>query len=274
MNQNLWKILKYMTLILGAVAVILPIYTVLVSAFKTTEEYKTSGKLELPHSFLNFDNFMTIFQSGGIGRAFLMTILIIGLALIGNILFGSMVAYVLTRFRFKFRKAVLFAYIIPLFIPMITTQVATFKIIQALGLFNTMFAPIVIWVGADAIVIFIYLQFMETIPYSLDEAAMLEGASYFTIYWKVIFPLLMPATATVAIIRSITMYNDFYIPFLYMPKQDLSVISTFLYKFQGPFSAQWNVICAGVVIVLIPTVIAFLILQKQIYSGVAQGSVK
>lgn len=131
-----------------------------------------------------------------------------------------------------------------------------------------------IWLGADAIVIFIYLQFMETIPKDLDEAAMMEGASYFRIYGSIIFPLLKPATATVLIIRSIWMYNDFYIPFLYMPRQDLAVVSTFLYKFQGPFNSEWNVICAGVILAIIPTITIFLFMQKYIYSGLAKGAVK
>lgn len=77
-----------------------------------------------------------------------------------------------------------------------------------------------------------------------------------------------------AIIRGVTIYNDFYIPFLYMPDQNLQTLSTSLYKFMGPYGGQWNVICAGIILIIIPTLVAFLFLQKYIYSGFLNGSVK
>lgn len=128
--------------------------------------------------------------------------------------------------------------------------------------------------GTDIIAIYIFLQFLGTIPRELDEAAIIEGASYLTIYSRIILPLLKPAIATVIIIKGVAVYNDFYIPFLYMPKASLGVISTTLFKFKGPYGSQWEVICAGVVIAIIPTLIAFLTLQKYIYSGLTAGSVK
>lgn len=159
-------------------------------------------------------------------------------------------------------------------IPMVTTQVATFKIVNTFGLFDTIWAPIVLYLGADVMSLYIMLLFMDSIPVSLDEAAKLEGASYPYIFFKIILPNLKPAIATVAIIRGVTIYNDFYIPFLYMPDQNLQTLSTSLYKFMGPYGGQWNVICAGIILIIIPTLVAFLFLQKYIYSGFLNGSVK
>jgi raffinose/stachyose/melibiose transport system permease protein len=103
---------------------------------------------------------------------------------------------------------------------------------------------------------------------------MLDGASYFTIFWRIILPLLKPAIVTVLIVKGVNIYNDFYTPFLYMPKSELQVISTALFKFQGPYGAHWEIICAGVMIAIIPTMIIFLALQKYIYNGFTEGSVK
>jgi len=114
---------------------------------------------------------------------------------------------------------------------------------------------------------------LDRIPISLDEAAMIDGASYFTIYWKIILPLLKPAIATSIILSGIGIYNDFYTPFLYMPDPELRTISTALFNFKGPMGSQWEVIAAGIMIVIIPTLIIFIALQKHIYNGV-QGSVK
>src|SRR5690349_22446398 len=95
-------------------------------------------------------------------------------------------------------------------------------------MFDTRWAPIALYMGTDIVSIYIFLQFVRSIPTSLDEAARIDGANAFTIYRKIIFPLLKPAIATVVIVKGITVYNDFYIPFLYMPSQDLGVISTSL----------------------------------------------
>jgi multiple sugar transport system permease protein len=185
-----------------------------------------------------------------------------------------MIAYVLDRFKFKGKKIMVAAFLLATLIPSVTTQVATFQIINALDLFNTRWAAIVMYLGTDIIAVYIFLQFLGSISSALDESAMLDGASYFTIYWRIILPLLKPAIVTVIIVKGVNIYNDFYTPFLYMPKTDLQVISTALFKFKGPFGSQWEVISAGIMIAIIPTMIIFLLLQKYIYNGFAQGSVK
>jgi multiple sugar transport system permease protein len=103
---------------------------------------------------------------------------------------------------------------------------------------------------------------------------MIDGANRWTVYWRIILPLLSPAIATAVIIKGIAIYNEFYIPFLYMPAKDLGVISTSLYRFKGPYGAQWEVIAAGTILVILPTVILFLFLQRYIYRGLVAGAVK
>jgi multiple sugar transport system permease protein len=202
------------------------------------------------------------------------TFIILIISLIGATLTGSMIAFVLNRFNFKGKKLLLGAFLLATLIPSVTTQVATFQIVSNLGLFNTRWASIILYMGTDIIAVYIFLQFLESISVSLDESAMLDGASYFTIYWKIILPLLKPAIVTVLIVKGVGIYNDFYTPFLYMPSPDLQVISTALFTFKGPFGSQWEVISAGIMIAIIPTIIIFLALQKYIYNGFASGSVK
>src|SRR5665647_3199855 len=150
----------------------------------------------------------------------------------------------------------------------------TFQVVHALGAYNTRVAPILLFMGTDIISIYIFIQFMRGIPKELDEAAFLDGANHWRIYRSVIFPLLKPAIATVIIIKGIAIYNEFYIPFLYMPSRNLPVISTALFRFKGPYAASWQVIAAGIIIVVIPTLIIFLLLQRHIYNGLTQGAVK
>jgi ABC-type glycerol-3-phosphate transport system permease component len=192
----------------------------------------------------------------------------------GTILIGSMAAYAIDRFEFRLKRTVIALFLLATLVPAVTTQVATFQVINQLGLFNTRWSAIALFLGTDIVSILIFTQFLRGVPRELDEAAALDGAGPFTIYWRIILPLLKPAIATVVIIKSIAIYNEFYIPFLYMPSSDLGVISTSLFRFKGPFGAQWEVISAGVIIVIVPTLVVFLALQRFIYNGFTSGATK
>lgn len=274
LKQLIVSILKYFSLIVASLVAIVPILVVFFASFKTSKEYKTTGPLTLPESFFNFGNYITAFTKGKMLQGFGNTLLIMVVSLTGAILLGTMIAYVLHRFDFKFKKVILAMFLLATLVPSVTTQVATFQVVSALGLYNTRLAPMILYMGTDIIAVYIFLQFMDSISFSMDEAAMMEGASYFSIYARIILPLLKPAIATVVILKGVGIYNDFYTPFLYMPNSDLNVLSTALFKFKGPYSAQWEIICACIIIVMIPTVIAFLGLQKYIYNGFTSGSVK
>jgi len=207
-------------------------------------------------------------------KGFINTVIILFFSLIGSVLSGSMVAFVFSRFNMKFNTFVKGMFLLSVMIPNVVTQISTFQIIHALGLYNTRLAPIVLYFGTDIIAIYIFLQFLNSISVSLDESAIIEGANYLQVFTKIILPLLAPAVVTVLITKGVTIYNDFYIPFLYMPDSDLLTISTTLFKFKGPFGAHWEVICAGVLVIMIPTVVVFIALQKYIYNGLVSGSVK
>ncbi len=265
--------LKYFTLAVAVVIVFFPIYSVFVGAFKTKVEFYQSG-LSLPESFFNFDNFKRVFEVGKLGLGFTNIFYILAVSLTGNVIIGTMVAYALGRFDFALKKPIMGLYLIAQVIPLVTTQVATFSVIKALGVYNTIQAPMLLYLGADVLQIVIYLQFIKSIPKDLDESAMVEGASLFKIYRSIIFPLLGPATATLIILKTISIYNDFYTPYLYMPSQKLKVVSTAIYSFVGPNAAQINVISAGILIIFIPTVLIFLFLQRFIFAGVTNGAVK
>ena len=268
------SIIKYGSLLLGAFVALLPIVSIFFASLKSGEEYSSTGPLTPPSNWFNFDNYTRAFVEGNMQTGFINTVIILLISIVGATLTGSMIAYVLHRFNFRGSKLLMGAFLLATLIPAVTTQVATFQIINNLGLFNTRWAAVILYISTDIIAVYIFLQFMDSISVSLDESAMLDGASYITIFTKIILPLLKPAIVTVIIVKGVNVYNDFYTPFLYMPKTDLQVISTALFKFKGPYGSQWEVISAGVMIAIIPTLIAFLALQRYIYNGFAAGSVK
>ncbi|GKU27334.1 carbohydrate ABC transporter permease [Clostridium folliculivorans] len=265
-------VFKYSTLILGAAITIVPILVILFTSFKTSTEYQTTGPLTLPSSF-NFNNYVTAFIRGNMVTGFKNTAIILVISLFGKILLGTMIAYVLHRFKFRGKKVILGLFLFAMLVPTVSNQVVVFKIIAKIGLFNKIGSILLLNLGTDVISMYIFLQFLDKIPVALDESAMLDGASYFTIYTRIILPLLRPAIATVVILSGVGIYNDFYTPFLYMPDPKLRTISTALFNFKGPMGSQWEIIAAGIMIVIIPTLVIFISLQKHIYNGV-QGSVK
>jgi multiple sugar transport system permease protein len=265
---------KYLSLVAAAAVTLLPLVVVVMAAFKTDTESQNSGPLHPPHDWFNLHNFQVAFTQGHMLRAFGNTTFILVVSVTGTVLIGSMTAYAIDRYRFRLRRLTIALFLLAALVPGVTTQVATFQIINSFGLFDTRWAPIALYTGTDIVSIMIFLQFMRSIPVSLDEAARIDGASPLRIYFQVILPLLKPAIATVVIVKGVVIYNDFYTPFLYMPSPDLGVISTSLYYFKGPYGAHWEIICAGAVLVIIPTLVVFLFLQRFIYNGFTRGAMK
>ncbi|MGK5694755.1 carbohydrate ABC transporter permease [Streptomyces sp. URMC 128] len=269
------RVLVYLSLIAATAVVLLPLAAVFLTSLKSGKEMADgSGALALPGDPFDFGNYVTAFQDGRMLSAFANTAIILVVAIGGTVLIGSMTAYAIDRFRFRFRTSVLALFLIAALVPGVTTQVATFQIVNSFGMFDSLWAPIALYMGTDIVSIYIFLQFVRSIPVSLDESARIDGANAFTVYRKIIFPLLKPAIATVVIVKGITVYNDFYIPFLYMPSEDLGVISTSLFRFKGPFGAHWETISAGAILVIVPTLIVFLVLQRFIYNGFTRGATK
>jgi len=266
--------LKYAFLWLGVLSILFPPYVIFLNAFKGQQEFAQSHVFDWPRSFLNFENFEYVLSAGNMLQAFGNTGYIMALSLAANLLIGTMAAYVLGRFEFRLKKYVMAVYIAIAFIPTITTQVAIFTVIKSLGLFNTIYAPVVLYIGTDIMQLYVYLQFIRTIPYELDEAAMVEGASLFRIYRSIVLPLLMPAVTTMMIIKSINIYNDMYIPYLYMPAQELGVVSTTLMRFVAGRTTEWQYISASILIIMLPLIALFLFAQKYVFAGIVTGAVK
>ena len=272
-SQIVIKVLSYLVLVLGCLAVFIPIIVILFGAFKTGKEFANTGVFELPKSF-SLVNFKTAFFEGNVLRGLLNTAVIIAISCVGTILTGTMTAFVIQRFDSYMTRFVKGAFLLATLMPNISMQVTVFQIVSRLGLYNSMAAPIILYVGTDIISIYIFMQFLAQISVSLDESGIIDGASYPRIYFSIILPNLKPAIATVLIIKFVSIYNDFYTPQLYMQDSKLLVVSTVLYKYISSTKIQWEVVFAGIILCIIPTLLIFLFLQKYIYSGLVSGAVK
>ncbi len=271
----LLTVLKYLSLVFFSFVAVLPVVSCVITAFKTKDEYQHTNVMVLPQSWLNFDNFVQAFQKANMGRAFLNSLIIMVCVLAASVLIGTQLAYVLNRFKFIGNNLIRNLFLFASLLPGVAMQIATYEIMFNLHFINTLYGYIILMCGTDVISIYIYIQFFENIDYSLDESAIMDGASYFTIFYKILFPLLKPAIVTSCILKGVGTYNEYYMANLYLQnKKELPTMSTSLYTFVGPLGSQYNLICAGVIISLLPALIVFVLCQKQIYSGLTAGAVK
>ncbi len=273
-SSFLFTVFKYGAIILASIIALLPVCVCVLTAFKTTEEYNSTSVLDLPQSFLYFENFVVAVKQANMFRGFLNTGIVLVVVLIVSIFTGSMLAYVLNRFKFKGSGIINSLFMFASLIPGIATQVTVYQIMYTLGLINHLYGYMIVLMGTDIISIYIFLQFFENLSVSLDESAIIDGCTYFGVFFKILFPLLKPAIVTSLVLKGVGVYNEYYMSNLYLQDRNLKTISTALYTFTGPYGNQYNYICAGVLITIIPIFILFLIFQEQVYSGMAAGAVK
>lgn len=269
-----FDIFKYLMLIIAALVAVVPILVCIFAAFKTNDEYASSTALQLPKSFLYFDNFRIAIEKANMLKCFANTFIVLIVVLFCSVLISAMTAYVLNRFTFPGRGMIENLFLFASLLPGIAMQVTIYQIMYKLGLINHLYGYMIVLMGTDIISIYIFLQFFENLPVSLDESAIIDGCTYFGIFFKILLPLLKPAIMTSLVLKGVSVYNEYYASSLYLQNEELKTISTALYTFTGPYGNQYNYICAGVLITIAPILIFFLVFQKQVYSGMASGAVK
>jgi multiple sugar transport system permease protein len=266
---------EYVALCFAGFMVLFPLVTILFTALKTNDEYAAGTVMTLPQNWLYFGNFISAWQRARMGLAFVNSSLVLVFVLSGSVLLSSMLAFVLNRFKFPGNALVRNLFLFAALIPGVAMQVTVYQIMYSLGLINSLPGYIVLMLGTDVISIYIFLQFYVNLPVSLDESAIIDGCTYFGVYFKILFPLLQPAIVTCMILKGVGTYNEYYMANLYLQdKNRLQVVATSLYTFTGPMGNQYNYICAGVIITIIPALVIFILCQKQIYAGLANGAVK
>lgn len=265
---------QYVTIFCICFVILVPIVIFIFASFKENMEFAKSGLFQLPEAF-NLNNYIEVINRANFITAYKNTIIILVVSVSLNLLIGTMLAYVLGRFNFRFKKLIIAMIMGARVIPTITTQVATFTVIKGLGIYDTLLAPILLYAGTDVVQIFLYINAVNSIPYELDESARIEGASNFRIYRSIILPLMKPATVTGVILKVVAIYNDMYIPYLYLASEKNLVISTALMRFNGSaYGSQIPILAASFIIVMLPMMIVYILAQNMIFDGITAGAVK
>jgi multiple sugar transport system permease protein len=266
--------LLYGLLTAGAAIALLPFVWVLFGAFKSQAEIMSAPGAWLPQSFGNVSNFVELFVNRMFGTYMVNSLLVSAATVATNVLFCSLAGYALAKIDFAGHKFVFGCVLAAMMIPYIALFVPSFFIIVQLGLVNTI-AGIVLPIAVMPVGVFIMRQFADSVPNELLEAARLDGASEFLIFYKIFLPLVGPAIATVAIITFLNSWNYFLWPLIVAQNQDTYTLPVGLaVASQAAKSTDYGLLLAGAIVVLLPVLILFLFLQKYFVQGIAATGLK
>ncbi len=254
------KSIYHLLTILWLIIILIPLITIVIGSFKPASEFYSTAAYELPKS-LNFENYYSALNGSGLINSLIATTILIILSIVVTTVLSSLVAFVLERFDFKFKKVITGLFIVVSFFPMAVMQVSVFRVMNITHLFNTYFGLALIYSVSDIVVIYLFRDYIRKMSTSIDNSARIAGASYWQIYLHIILPSLKPAIMIVSMYKVITIYNDFYMQSLYLISH--KTVSTYLYQFTSPYKMLWPEISATIVILIIPAIIMLILIQSK-----------
>ena len=276
MKKREFAITLVKTLIIAvfALAFLLPLIWMVTSSLKNTNEVFAGNWRWLPREW-KWSNYAAVWTDPDVSmfKAYLNTSFITVIGTVVQLIISSMAAYAFAKVKFQGKQVVFVLFLATMMMPTEVTIVPRFILFKTVGLYNNLWA-IILPHFFNATAIFLLRQFYIGLPDDLMEAAKIDGAGHLRIFGQILLPLTKPAIITVAVLKGVGVYNEYYSANLYLQSNSWRTISTALYSFSGPFKSSYNIICAGVLLTLIPSLIIFLVFQKQVYAGLASGSVK
>lgn len=276
-NDKLKKFYKeailFLVLWLLALVILIPFYYVFINTIKLPSE-AVASPMAIP-THITFESYVKAWQEMRYPRVFMNTLINTSVSVVFVILLSSMAAYSLVRRRHVFHKILYNVFISAFMIPYVMMIMPLFKIIRNFHMMNTMQGVIAIYIATSIpFGVFLYCSFIKTIPIEIEEAAFIDGCSVLRIYWNICLPLLTPVSATVAIILSIGVWNDFLTQLLFIQSPKYYTITRMLYTNVGQFRIDWTSLMPMFMLGIAPVLIFYILMQKYIIKGIAVGSVK
>jgi raffinose/stachyose/melibiose transport system permease protein len=271
-RSNPWLALaRHAFLLLFSLFALLPgVFTVFAS-FKSLYDFYNSP-LGLPEKWL-WQNYLAVWQEASIGQAAVNSLVVCAVTVPLVLLCSCAAAYGLGQFRFRGNSFLYYVFLAGMIIPTQLTILPLVLLDKKLGLINTYFGLIFPYVGGHMpFPVFMLTGFLRTLPSELRDAALIDGANEFQVFSRITVPLMRPALATVAILNTVSIWNDFFFPLVVSPK--IKMLQVGVYNLIGVYSTEWGQIFAGVVLSALPIVIAYLLLTKQFVAGLSAGAVK
>lgn len=275
--MNMQKIIAntvlYALLLLGAVVFALPFLWMLRTALMEPAQVQKVPLIWIPYP-IKWSNFAEALSFMNFWQLLRNTITISGLAIIGQVLSCSIVAFGFARLQFPGREFLFMLLLSTMMLPMMVTEIPRFILFRHFGWIDTFYPLIVPAFFGAPFFVFLLRQFFKTIPMSLDEAARIDGCSSFRLYAQIMLPLSKPVLATVVIFSFIWSWNDFWGPLVYLRSADMKTLSLGLQVFQGVYQTDYHYLMAASLVVLLPILVTYVVAQRYFVQGIVLSGMK
>lgn len=267
------KVLKYIFMIFIIGISIGPIFWAFISSFKTYAEINSSA-LSWPSHF-SLDNYVAAFKFAPIGKYFLNSVIIVGSSVLVTVALVAMCAYIVSRFDFKLKTMVVLLISASLMLPAQAISQPLFAIFQKLGIFDTKIGLIIVYSAMGIpMSFFVMTSYYKTISTALEESAYIDGASFLQTFLHIILPLAKPGLVTIALLHFINTWNEFYFALMLTSGDSARTVPIALNYYMGTFANNYSALFAAVVMTVLPTILVFIILQRQVMESLTAGAVK
>jgi raffinose/stachyose/melibiose transport system permease protein len=266
-------LLRELAVIVVAAVYCLPFYLAVTIALETTEQtYKSPLSFPWPPQFGNFSEAWSTGGQNGLSQALVSSLIITVSSVIGLIVLGSLCAYTIARRPGRLGNLVYAAVVVGIILPFQLAIIPLFVAMKDLGLVGGYVGMFVLNVGLlMPLTVFMYTGFIRALPRDYEESARVDGAGILRTYVRVVFPLLRPVTATVAVLLGVIVWNEFFIALIFLGGRHHQTVPVALYSFYGDNVTRWNLIFAGIVITIVPILAFYLFAQRRLIRGFTAG---
>ena len=272
LKRKLCSIAGQIVLILVTILMLSPIVYMVLNSLKPYSQM-LKEPWALPET-LFLDNYIKAFNQMEFFQSLFNSVFITGASVSIIVILGALAAYPIARFRNRLTGFLGIYFLVGYMVPTQVLIVQIFSIMKKLNLINTRSGMIIVYAASVSFAIFMYQGFIRSLPIDMEESALMDGARPWQLFWKVVFPLLKPATATLVIFQTMWIWNDFTLSSLFLSSRENLTLILELQQCIGAFQLDWSVMLAIMCIVMLPMVIFYLAMQKQIIAGMTSGAVK
>ncbi len=269
-GHHLWA---HIVLSFWSLLVIFPLWIMVVNSFKSKLAiYRSPFGLPVPWTI---DGYLSVFSRSSFPRYFLNSILVTTVSIVGIVMLASLAAYAIARWKSRLSTAVFLFFLAGMMIPIRIGSINLLMIIRNLGLLDQLVGllPIYIAMGMP-IGVFVLTEFIRTVPPELTQAAYIDGAGNFRIFWQIVLPLTRPAMATVAIFNLVVLWNDLWFPLIFIRSESQRTLMLGVTRLFGQYQTDWTLILSTLTVATIPIILLYILMAKQFIAGLTAGAVK
>lgn len=267
-----WKTIISIMLIIYSLITVFLVGETIASSFKTKIEL-VDNLIGLPKE-PTFINYFTVFVKEGFGRYIMNSISLVALSLILLIIVSSMLAYGMAQYTFKGKKFLQAYFLIGLMMPVQLSILPLYLMLSRLKMTNSFLGLALVYAANLSFSFLVFNQFFLQLPQAMIESAHMDGASDMCIFWKIVVPISKPVFSTVGLLQFVTIWNDFFLPMVFLPKKNAHTLTLAIYSYTGNFLKNWDKIFAATTIALVPILIIYFLFSEQIVAGLTAGSTK